>query len=908
MAFNPTSSSRSRRRSSSHGGRPHSRSGRSSSSSHRSTHGVEYIEPKSPLLKLADVSLYAGLLAVVLVFGGRTPIGSLVLVIATGITALLWCGHRLLTRSAPWIWSGFELLLVLIVGLGLFQLMPMSPEMLDTASPAISKFLTPETDPAAEPIESPLTTWDRISLAPSETRLTLAPIACVLVLFLILIQRFRDRQHGKQVVLAVGFGTAAFAVFGSAQYLLSNGKFFWVFEHPYTNTAAVAKGSFTNSNHFAGFLALSLGPLLAWAISRNGERRSSRDRNDNGPPARLIIGAVATFALLVGIVLTGSRGGLLLAVTALAVSLPLIIVRGLADGRTPIAIAVAGVFALGGMSVVGEKILERNAQELVSSNLTELDKDNARGFVWNANLAAQKEFRWFGTGLGTHKHVIPAFHESELPEHVYTHAENSYLQIGTETGVVGWALAGCGVLLVLYRLLTRIPGTHRSPVEIAMMTGIAASFCVFLVQGLYDFAWYAPAYMLVLGIYLAYVFAAPRRPEATPVPLQWRGISAGVCGLCTLAVVGAGGLAIWPAAQAEPYTVDYMRYTNRAKQFDDAKDELHLLKVRLGLLKKALRHHPDDVDNNIRMATNLRRVFELQDAAGQFPMPIPQIRAAAYAGGFESTEQLQGWLKNPAIMHRGFPLVKACLHFAEQAARSCPLRSQPLLILSEYCFIESPNSGLSEYYITRSERAEPHSSDIAFARGFTAWNQGEIDRAIEHWKPIFSASEKNQKRIIALLSAALKTEDFDTLFEPDLSALTAIVRNYKDQQSDHFPDAAIYLATKTVDKLPKLALEEQKSAVSTSFSYLVAADVVNTTTRLIEITTPYVESDLELRSAFARWLAKHGEYTAATGHLEYCLSRTPGDPKLQDLMKTCRQSQQSYRATGFSSGGIRMLR
>ncbi|MCG6154448.1 O-antigen ligase family protein [Rubinisphaera margarita] len=900
MAFNPTYSSRSRRRSSSH-------SGRRQGSSGRSTGTVDYVEPQSPLLKLADVSLYAGLLAVVLVFGGRTPIGSLVLVVATGITALLWCGHRMLTRSAPWIWSGFELLLVCAVALGLFQLMPMSPEMLETASPAISTFLTPDAELGAE-IDSPLTTWDRISLAPSETRLTLAPIACVLVLFLLLIQRFRDRQHGKKVVLAVGFGTAVFAVFGSAQYLLSNGKFFWVFEHPYTNTAAVAKGSFTNSNHFAGFLALSLGPLLAWAISRSGERRSSRDRMDNGPTARLIVGALATFALLVGIVLTGSRGGLLLAATALGVSLPLIIFRGLADGRTPIAIAVAGVLALGGMSVVGEKILERNAQELVTSNLTDLDTGDARSFVWNANLAAQQEFRWFGTGLGTHKHVIPAYHASELPEHVYTHAENSYLQIGTETGVVGWLLAGCGILLVIHRLLTRIVGARRSPAEIAMMTGVGASFCVFLVQGVYDFAWYAPAYMLVLGIYLAYVFAAPRQVEATPVPLQWRGLSAGVCGLCALAIVGAGGLAIWPAAQAEPYTVDYMRYTNRAKQFDDVKDELHLLKIRLGLLKNALRYHPEDIDNNIRIATNLRRVFELQDAAGQFPMPIPQIRAAAYAGGFESTEQLQAWLQNPAILQRGFPLMKACLHFAGRAARECPVRSQPLLILSEFCFIENPDSALSEYYITRSERAEPHSSEIAFSRGFTAWNQGEVDKAIDYWKPIFSANEKSQKRIIALLSPAIKTADFDTLFEPDLAALTAIVRAYKDKESDHFPDAAIYLAEKTVSTLPELTLEEQKTSISATFSYLNAAGVVNTTTRLIEITTPYVESDLELRSAFARWLAKHGEYTAATGHLEYCLSRTPGDPKLQDLMKTCRQSQQSFRATGFSSGGIRMLR
>ena len=64
------------------------------------------------------------------------------------------------------------------------------------------------------------------------------------------------------------------AVFGLVQYLTANGKFFWFYTHPFSNTFIGVKGSFANKNHFAHFLALGVGPLIWWLLHASRRKRS----------------------------------------------------------------------------------------------------------------------------------------------------------------------------------------------------------------------------------------------------------------------------------------------------------------------------------------------------------------------------------------------------------------------------------------------------------------------------------------------------------------------------------------------------------------------------------------------------------------------------------------------------------
>lgn len=886
-----------------------SRSGADSRSSSRARSDRPASDSRSPnvekslFLKIADLAALIGLFAVILAFGGRTPIGQLLLCI-TVIVAMTCIGlHRLFASATPYHWTGAELVVAALLGVGLLQVYSFDFATIQSLSPYLTTLMAGDLYPD-QLAESG--GWHTLSLTPSETKLTLIPILGVGLFWLLSTQRFLDRTYARRSILIVCFGISALSVFGVLQLLLSNGKFFWVIDHPYTHTLTVAKGPWTNSNHFAGLLALAIGPLLAWSVSSTPQTRS-RSGAPEGVPAdmRFILGGIALVAILLGIILTGSRGGLLLAAVSVVISLTLIVVCRLADAKLPILLALFGLAGLGTVGVFGQQMLDRNVHELVELDAENLDQGNARGIIWATNLRAQEKFRWFGMGLGSHRHVIPAFHETSTEGQLYTHAENSYLQIGTENGVIGWGILGLSMLLIGWSLLRNFRSEEITPQDRPFLVGITASVAVFLVHGCYDFAWYTPGYMLVMALFTAYILVLRKSSGLSDFLLRIR-IPTGACALSVAGIMAWYSMAItWPAARAEPLTLKFQHYTAQSKQFERTEDELKLLKVRTTLLRKSLQVYPHDIDNHIRMAGLLQRVYEIREQHGAFAMPLPQIRAAVYAGGFQDSTQLNEWLNNEAVMKAGLPLVKASLAHARMAQSLCPLRVEPDLVLSEFCFITSPNYELSEYYLLRGERAEPQSADIPFLRGYTEWNRGDFDAAMVHWKPVFASSPRVQKRLINLLSPALLPEQLVGILEPSPEVLLEIVKGYKEHQEAAYPQAAVILADKTIEALPSLPPGEVEPSVSAAYSHLNASNNVPATIQFIRQSSPAVEDSLELRKSYGRFLLQHDQYQEAESHLAYCAQRVPGDSQLKDLLNTARQKSDRLRlSSGMPSSRI----
>ncbi len=842
------------------------------------------------MLRIFDVSLYVGLLAVLLAFAGRTPIGHLVLLIATGVCAAVWIIHRATQPTLPWKWTGFELLLICVIGLGTFQLTPLSREILKSTSPAIDRFLLADLYPEMINAE-PRFSWDMISLAPSETRLTLIPIICVILLFLLIVQRFQSRKSARMAILVVSLGIALYAIFGIVQYLAGNGKFFGLITNPFTTTYSGAKGSFTNSNHFAGLLALALGPILAWTVSKNDQSKNKRSHTlERSLEIRHIIGGLASISLLIGIILSESRGGLALACVSIVITMFLMLARRVADPRIPIVISVLGIIGLGAISLLGDRILEQNAQELISADIEKLDNGNARAIIWKSNLAAQKDFRWFGTGLGTHRHVIPAYHEVNVMRRIYTHAENSYLQIGTECGIVGWGLLILAVLIIFYKLIRLAFSSQLSKNELPLIIGASSSFGVFLTHGVYDFAWYAPAYMLVLAVILAYVFSISINEHKSNQLTTRKTFSSLILAIGLMTFMKFGYDFVGPAAIAEPATTRYLCLTAQSKHLENIDDEMTLLKVRVSELRKALHVYPDDIDNQIRMATCLRRAFELQDVHHRYPMPIAQVRAAVYSGGFQNQDQLKNWLGNKAVLQEAMPLIKSCLQHAIRASILCPVRSEPLLIQADYCFTNSPDINQTDYYFARSERAEPYNLDIAFSRGYKAWNDGNVEQAFSEWKTIFINKDINQQRVISMLAPVLAPADFFTTFEPDLETLGKIVIAYQELNEEQYHQAVILLANQTLEAIPELSDSERNRPARIAFSRLCSANLKPDTILFISQSMQYFESSVAFRREFAQWLVKQREFALAEPHLEYCVTRNPGDLQVKEWLQNSRKA------------------
>src|SRR5260370_18821189 len=162
--------------------------------------------------------------------------------------------------------------------------------------------------------------WHSFSLTPGLSRDATLLFLLYALLFWITLDTARHREsvHRLQRTLfAAGVGVAAL---GLLHYLFWNGKFYWLWDIWWVDPERQVRAPFTNRNHFAGFLALTLGPGLAvlTTLIRDGKTthylitdRPTFSRRTHELKIFLTAGGLAL--ILAGIGLSPSRGGMTVA-------------------------------------------------------------------------------------------------------------------------------------------------------------------------------------------------------------------------------------------------------------------------------------------------------------------------------------------------------------------------------------------------------------------------------------------------------------------------------------------------------------------------------------------------------------------------------------------------------------------
>ncbi len=854
------------------------------------------------LLLLTDGLFCLTLLVTLLVFAGRTPTGQLCLLIGTVLTVSCWILAYLIRPAHQWKWTGLEPFLLLGIGLAALQLTPWDEETLRWLSPTAVHLAGAESDRTLPDELSQGLGWNRISLAPHATRLSLASVICVSLLFLIQVQRFQNRVHARRLILGLSLGVALFGLFGIIQLLTSNRLFFWTIEHPYTHTSSAAKGSFTNPNHFAGFLALAIGPLLAWTLGRSTAVVPTKRSEDFWNTARvasavnwkLLPGGILLTILLTGIVLSLSRGGLILGAVALGTTMVALMGYRLTDSRGPLFLVMLAFAGLGGISLIGEEYLNRNAHELVSGDIEKLDNNEGRRFVWQANWEAIQAFPWLGAGLGAHADVLPAFHSAHIGNRIYTHAENSYLQMATEQGLTALGLLAGVVLLVVCRLFLTLSGDQRDPADAWMRAGLFGSLAVFLVHGTYDFPWYAPAYMVLAATFFAYLFASSEvtrerfRPPISIAPLLM------LAGL--LWGVGQLGPSVQRAAFADNHERQYLILTVNDRTFDTVEEELLWLKLRIQHISAALQQDPENGRLHLGLSDGLRRLFELNMLHGEQLMPVTQIREAVYMGGFQDISTMREWLLNPGVMERPYPMVEAALVSAQKALQHNPCLSSAWLTKSDLCFIHSPDPTLPDYFLERARRVSGQSAEISFTQGFHAWCRGDVEETLAAWKPIFGEQGPIQRRIIELITSSFSPAELFTHLQPDLPGQLRILRAYDPAETPGYSEAAQIVAREALKHAETLPNPREQRAILLQVFNAISLDEENTNTQaFINLVTERYPQAIALRKAFGVWFVKQNLHAEALPHLQVVQKQVPHDPHVAKLVQDCQAFQSPHR-------------
>jgi O-antigen ligase len=348
-----------------------------------------------------------------------------------------------------------------------------------------------------------------LSLDPYSTRLVVVQLATLLIYFAATLV-FVDTPHRLHLlvraIMVFGF---LLAVFGLTQSFASPTKVYWIRELP----QSTAFGPFINRHHFAGYMeltiALPLGLLFAGAVDK-----------ERG-------GIYAFIAVLMGValVMTTSRGGI---ISLVAEIMFLVVVTAIwrkpedshhhhhrhrisrfkgAAIRIGLAAALLFGLFLGVVYLGGEFSINR----FIDSVNTD-DPTTGRAHFWAVTLDIIKAHPYVGTGLGAFG-VIYTRYDSRNGLFRLEQAHNDYLQVLSDGGIVGAALALSFVVLLFYMALkcARTKDDFRRGVALASLSGCFAV----LVHSFFDFTLHTTANAL-LFLVLAALATLDGRVENAP--------------------------------------------------------------------------------------------------------------------------------------------------------------------------------------------------------------------------------------------------------------------------------------------------------------------------------------------------------------------------------------------------------
>lgn len=842
--------------------------------------------------------------------GGRGDVGKLVFVVLVLGTATCWCLRQGLLRQAFWRHSGAQWICLAAAALIVFQITSLPASWLQSVSPVVSAKLPLWSTSEGSALH--VGNWSQLSLVPEATRSGLMMFASYALLFLLVVQRVSRLEDVEQVLRWIGIAAIGMALLGLGQYLFGNGKFLWVYEHPFRSTEHAAKGSFSNENHFAHFLALGVGPLIwwYWSISQRGKVTGQRPISsgfrsaDSWRLARFMIAMGIGVVCFAGL-LTYSRGGVLVILAATAITLGIYVLR-----RVMLKTAVAGLVGVG-LSVIsallihGYQPLATQLKWSETGSWEQFGNQLGRTAIWSANLSAIADNPLFGFGVGSHRHVYPTYFPA--PSDVeYTHAENGYLQVATETGIVGLAvlIAGIGACAIW---CIRTWSVSCSPRTMACAGAIYASLSVSLLHSLVDFVWYLPACVALTVMLaacvcrLAQLRNGPPRQETERrlhlSPLVWRILATGLGLVTGFTLVdridSARAVPDWDRYLALAHSERTVGAFVRADQFAQADnaEQAAFLENTLRMhqqLEKVVARNPRDARANARLAGMCLRRFELSQQKSDNAFSLALIRDAALASGFESRAALNQWLDKAIGPHR-LQLDRA--HFyAQRAVQLCPLQGEAYIYLAELSFLEGNSVAARNAYIDQALRVGPFDGSVLFAAGREAALAGDMPRALEYWKLAFRRGGKYQKSILELLGRKIPTPVMLRVFKPQVDGLACMYHYYRQHE---MLEQACVVSPRFLSALEARAEEnEGERAAAARFAAYSVAQFLEDETRAIEnlrrsvLATPH---HYRRRSVLAECLFHGQRFDEALSHLQWCLRRRPGDDRLRETFRLAEQ-------------------
>lgn len=922
--------------------------------------------PDRPFLPWLTDAIFVALIVIFpFIMGGREAWGHRILITLSMALGFSWCLHRMRTGGGLVLLSLEPLMLagLLLVWL---QTTPISSSVLHQLSGEYERLLSAPSEIAAGSADQPASLmWSSASLYPTETKHALLILASYIVIAVVAAQRIASEQDCHHLLKLVGVSGLLMTAFAVVQLITSNDYFFWFYRHPYTGTREVLKGAFTNRNHFAQFLSLSIGPLIWWMLVGRttsdshaparrvcpGPAQGSHSGFDRVTDLRLILLICATGSVLLAIMLSLSRGGMISAGLACVVCLAGLWKSGRVHASLAFVMLGLGVIAVGGLVIFGSDSVEERVAQLASGDANQIDRLNARRSIWNADIKAIKAFPFLGTGVGSHRFVYPLYMDdlAKFPNVTFTHAESSYIHLALETGVCGLGLLAVGLLLSVGRIIRNILVSSESS-RIALLTALCASLIGGMFHAAVDFIWYAPAIVVttvllgVAGLRLCTGFTA--RQSLLIPRFGWFAMGA----VCLFVLCNAqpqlqrrvAGERLWfrylnadfdaaaefheeqmttadaddalelmtssseflpdsglndeespPSAAAgqNDTTVNYLSDTTKSA-FSRARAES--LRDRIHLLLASLKANPCQAEASQELATTCLELFDVLQITSDNRMSLPQIRDVVLSSDYKSDKEMLVFLKRAFGSSMRLPLLGN--HFSRQALELCPLAGKAWEVRMATEFLRDPSDTHHQHLLAQAIMIGQNSPKALYSIGLSLLQEGETGAALKLWNMVFHSSRELR---LSICKSLLKNQSVSLIlkhFRPTVDELPEVL--LACQESGRKADllTLAYAAAESTRK--SIDQNDQSLDVGNQRYVSLLMDVYRSVYQLraYEECKTLLQLAIECdptaeppRRALGLLLLDQEQYAQAEALFAWCADQLPGDAKLDQLRRECRR-------------------
>jgi O-antigen ligase len=344
-----------------------------------------------------------------------------------------------------------------------------------------------------------------LSLDPYATRIFVIRLLGLLIFFAAALRVIDDRERHRRAVVAILIFGSLLAFFGILQRLASPDAIYGLRPTPH----AIPFGPFVNQHHFAAMMEMTGGLAMGLLFGRGV-------KNDKRP---LLI--IAVLLMVVALVLTGSRGGL---ISFAAVAAFLFLwrqfdgprERRLASGLgLPAALASAAVVMLAAGTVLFLGGGDQLARGLGVSG-DQADLTSGRMHFWSIALKIFFENPFIGAGMDA---FGVAFTRFDTLHGLYRveQAHNDYLQLLADGGLLAFGCAAVFIWLLFRRGLENVRGAGDRTLRASMMGALAGCFGI-LIHSFFDFPLRTTSNAYLFLLLCALVVALPAKKRGVSEP------------------------------------------------------------------------------------------------------------------------------------------------------------------------------------------------------------------------------------------------------------------------------------------------------------------------------------------------------------------------------------------------------